>query len=144
MKTKILFSVYLISIASFSTSCVNKSNQRSENAQGVESKSQESALEIDQDFIKAYMGANKLAADEKYKNKRFRVRGMTIEVTNMYEPIVKVETEVGSVFCVFDKSQIENLARLTTGQKVVIDCEFRGIVTDVRFYDCKIISTSAN
>ncbi|MDO9628998.1 MAG: hypothetical protein Q7I99_03770 [Acholeplasmataceae bacterium] len=142
MKTKHQILLYIFGIALLATSCVN--NQRTENTQSIESNSQEPALEIDRDFLEAYLGGNKLAADKKYKDKRFFVRGMITEVTNLYEPIVKVQTELGSVECVFDKSQIDELANLTPGQRVVIDCIFSGIIMTVRFHNCKIVKVTSN
>ena len=141
MKSKILILVYLIEFALISTSCLNGNKQ---NAQSSSIESTEPAFEVNREFLQAYLGGNKIAADEKYKDKRFIVRGMVSHVENVYEPIVKVETEIDEVECIFDKSQISELAKLSLGQKVEIDCTFKGIITSVRFENCNILKVSSS
>ena len=136
MKTKIQFFICSIALVIISTSCLNRSNQ---NSQSSTIESTEPAYEINKEFLQAYLGGNRIAADEKYKDKRFTVRGMVSEITNVYEPIVKVETEVGAVDCIFDESQTSELSKLSIAQKVEIECIFKGILTSARFESCKII-----
>ena len=136
MKTKIQISLCLIAIMLFNTSCFNNSRQNSEKQ---DTESNQPAYEVDTTFLHAYLGGNKVVADEKYKDKRFNVRGMVSEITNVYEPIVKVETEVGPVECVFDKSQLNELAKLSVAQKVEINCVFKGIIMSARFENSKIV-----
>lgn len=136
MKTEIKILVSLVAVIFITTSCFNGSK---ESNQEQITETIEPALEVDRDFLQAYMSGNQVAADEKYKDKRFLVRGMVSEITNMYEPIVKVETEVGEVECVFDKSQTSELAKLSIAQEVVIDCTFKGVIMSFRFADCKIV-----
>ena len=137
MKTKSLYFLCLIVLIILPISC---SNNKSSNAdQKIESEATEPALEVDTAFLHAYMSGNQVAADEKYKGKRFMVRGMVAEITNLYEPIVKIETEVGPVECVFDKTQTSELAKLSIAQNVVIDCTFQGIIMSVRFNKCTIV-----
>jgi hypothetical protein len=139
MKTKNQIIISLIAISFMFASCFNDKKQETKS---LEIESNEPALEVNSEFLKAYMSGNQVAADEKYKDKIFLVRGMILEITNMFEPIVKVETEVGEVECVFDKSQSSELAKLSTAQQVVIECTFKGIIMSARFENSKIISVS--
>lgn len=139
MKTKLKFFLCTIIVTLLFISCFNNSNKNSENDSNVESASTEPIFKVDTTFLHAYMSGNQVAADEKYKDKRFSIKGYITSITNMYEPIIKVETEVGGVDCVFDKSQSQELAKLSTGQNIVIEGIFKGIITSVRFDNCKII-----
>lgn len=135
MKTKVQISLLLFLILLFTSSCINTSNKSNKN----DSISQEQVFEVDREFLNAYAGANQIAADEKYIGKRFKVRGLIAEITNIYEPVVTVETEIGAVECVFDKRDTKELANLSIAQDIVIDCVFRGILISARFEDCKIV-----
>jgi hypothetical protein len=135
MKSKIQILFCLVAIAFISTSCFNGNKQ---NIQSSLAESTEPAFEVNREFLQAYLGGNKIAADEKYKDKRFIVKGIVSKIDNIYEPIVKVETEVGEVDCVFDKSQTSVLAKLSLAQNVEIDCTFKGIIMSARFENCKL------
>ena len=39
----------------------------------------------------------------------------------------------------YNKSQYQELAKLSTGQNIVIEGIFKGIIMSVRFEDCEII-----
>lgn len=135
LKTIAFLTMITLSASLFTSSCTNTSNKSNEN----DSISQEQVFEVDREFLNAYAGGNQIGADEKYMGKRFKVRGIIAEITNFYEPVVKVETEIGAVECVFSETDTKELANLSIAQTVVIDCVFRGILISARFEDCKIV-----
>lgn len=138
MKSKKIIFLYTIISLFILTSCVQKQKQE-ETEENTETTYQPT-YEVDRDFLNAYMSGNQASADQKYKDQKFLVKGMISSITNMYEPIVKVETEVGEVDCVFDKSQLSELANLSVAQNIEIECTFRGMFLSARFNDCKIIN----
>ena len=139
MKTKLQISLCMIVMAILLFSCFNNNSKNSDNSSNVESASTAPVYMVDTTFLYAYMSGNQVAADEKYKEKKFSVKGSITGITNMYEPIINVETEVGPVDCAFDKSQSQEIAKLSIGQNIVIEGIFKGIILSVRFEDCKII-----
>ncbi len=132
----IAFVILVMNIGNIKTLFFSSNTDKNDN--NYEISHNEPAFEVNKEFLQAYLSGNKIAADEKYKDKRFIVRGMVSEITNVYEPIIKVETEVGAVDCVFDKSKTSELAKLSIAQKVEIDCVFKGILISARFENCKI------
>jgi len=134
MKTKIQIFLFTIVIVLSSVSCTNSGKSNSEQAT-----SNEPIYELDETFLKDYM-ANRVGADNKYKDKTFRIKGNITEFSNIGGPTVSVYVpEVdGTALCHFDESKSEEVGKLQGGSKVVFEGVFSEMITSVNFQKCVI------
>jgi len=134
MKTKLQISLTVIIISMLLISCVNSGKKNSE-----QSKVNEPIYELNETFLKDYR-SNQVGADNKYKNKLFRIKGNITEFSNFGGPTVHVYVPDvdGTALCHFDNSKSNEVGKLQGGQKVVIEGIFTDMITSVNFQDCVI------
>lgn len=96
------------------------------------------------DLARAYE-ENSVAADAKFKGKRYRVSGTVVDISTdfMGDPYVTLRGGVNQFLeprFAFDKKQLDSLSKLRKGQKVVFACEGRGdVMKSASSSDCSLL-----
>ena len=136
MKTNRQTLLFVILILFGFVSCINVGKQSSEN---IEEESNEPIYELNRTFLKDYMG-NRVGADSKYKNKKFRINGLITDFSNFSGPTVHVYVvDVdGTALCHFDESKNEEIGELQRGEEIVIEGIFADMFTSINFHNCII------
>jgi hypothetical protein len=139
MTSKFKTSFFYLFITLITTSCTNFGNKSTE-----QTSANEPIYELDETFLKDYLG-NQVGADNKYKNKTFRIKGIITEFSNFGGPTIHVYVADvdGTALCHFEESMSDEVGKLQGGQQVVIQGVFTSMITSIDFQNCEIKEVSA-